>query len=60
MGYLLREMAGYRNRLVHFYHEISTEELYLICTQQITDMENVCEGILLWLKEHPEKVDATV
>ena len=24
----MRRMAGYRNRMVHFYHEISREELY--------------------------------
>ena len=26
---LLRQMAGYRNRMVHFYHEISAEELFI-------------------------------
>src|SRR4030043_1651014 len=25
---LMRRMAGYRNRMVHFYHEISPEELH--------------------------------
>ena len=28
---LLQILAGYRNRLVHFYHEVSVEELYEIC-----------------------------
>lgn len=28
---LLRTLAGYRNRLVHFYDEVSTEELHGIC-----------------------------
>jgi len=28
---LMRRMAGYRNRMVHFYHEISPEELHEIC-----------------------------
>ena len=27
---LMKQMAGYRNRLVHFYHEVSTEELYTL------------------------------
>ena len=27
-----RILAGYRNRMVHFYHEISSQELYEICT----------------------------
>jgi len=28
---LLSTLAGYRNRLVHFYHEVTSEELYEIC-----------------------------
>jgi uncharacterized protein YutE (UPF0331/DUF86 family) len=28
---LMRVLAGYRNRLVHFYHEVSAHELYEIC-----------------------------
>ncbi|MGM0423624.1 MAG: type VII toxin-antitoxin system HepT family RNase toxin [Thermodesulfobacteriota bacterium] len=35
----LRKIAGYRNRMVHFYHEITQEELYNICTSNLTDIE---------------------
>ena len=31
-GSLLRILVGYRNRMVHFYYEISVEELYEICS----------------------------
>ena len=58
-GALLRQMAGYRNRLVHFYHEVSEEELYVLCTRQLSDVERVCEAVLQWLREHPEKLDST-
>ena len=34
----LVEMAGYRNRIVHFYHEITDEELYQILQ---TDLEDI-------------------
>jgi len=44
---LLLLMAGYRNRLVHFYHEVTPTELYAIilnhrrdiveCTRQVLD-----------------------
>lgn len=34
----LRIMAGYRNRLVHFYHEIGPEELHEVCTKDIADI----------------------
>lgn len=30
---LMKTLAGYRNRLVHFYHEVSTDELYEICAR---------------------------
>jgi len=54
---LLRKMAGYRNRLVHFYHEVSKEELYTLCTKHLSEIEQVCEAILTWVRKHPEKVD---
>ena len=56
-GNLLRQMAGYRNRLVHFYHEISQQELYLLCTEKLSDVDSVCDGLLQWLRDHPEKMD---
>lgn len=37
----LRIMAGYRNRLVHFYHEVSHEELFEICSTQLADITAV-------------------
>lgn len=57
---LLRQMAGYRNRMVHFYHEVSQEELYALCTIHLSDLERICEAILRWVQEHPEKVDAAI
>jgi uncharacterized protein YutE (UPF0331/DUF86 family) len=32
-------MAGYRNRLTHFYAEISEEELYRILSENIDDFK---------------------
>lgn len=54
---LLLRMAGYRNRLVHFYHEVSVEELYQICTQGLADIERVLEALERWLREHPDHLD---
>jgi len=42
----LRTLAGYRNRLLHFYDEISNRELYEICTGQLGDIEGVLAAIL--------------
>jgi len=36
----LLQMAGYRNRLVHLYHMIDSEELYEILRQDLADIEN--------------------
>jgi uncharacterized protein YutE (UPF0331/DUF86 family) len=33
------QMAGYRNRIVHFYHEITDEELYEILQNDLHDIE---------------------
>jgi uncharacterized protein YutE (UPF0331/DUF86 family) len=57
---LLREMAGYRNRMVHFYHEVSQEELYALCSLHLSDVERLCEAMLKWLREHPEKLDEAI
>lgn len=54
---LLRLMAGYRNRLTHFYQEVSAEELYEICTMGLADIEYVTGMMEAWIKEHPEKMD---
>ena len=59
-GNLLRQMAGYRNRMVHFYHEVSQEELHLLCTRHFAEIELICEEILKWLNEHPDKTDTTL
>lgn len=57
---LLRKMAGYRNRLVHFYHEVSQRELYSLCTNNLADMERVTDALTAWLRQHPEKLDASI
>jgi uncharacterized protein YutE (UPF0331/DUF86 family) len=54
---ILRRMAGYRNRLVHFYHEISPEELYSICVHNLGDIENIRDTYRRWINTHPEKVE---
>jgi uncharacterized protein YutE (UPF0331/DUF86 family) len=59
-GETLRILAGYRNRLVHFYHEIGEEELYEICRGQLGDIERVLAAFTDWLQRHPEKLDAAL
>jgi uncharacterized protein YutE (UPF0331/DUF86 family) len=59
-GALLRTLAGYRNRLVHFYHEISDLELYTICTQQLGDVETVVAALAAWIEAHPELIDRSL
>ena len=57
---LLKVMAGYRNRLVHFYHEITTEELYDIGKNQLDDILLIKDALLEWLKTNPEKLSETL
>lgn len=53
-GALLREMAGYRNRMVHFYDEVDVEELYEICTIRLGDVETVQDELLDWIRRRTE------
>jgi uncharacterized protein YutE (UPF0331/DUF86 family) len=54
---LLRDMAGYRNRLVHFYNEVTPQELFHIRSSRLADIENVLSGLLRWLQAHPDLID---
>lgn len=54
---LLKVLAGYRNRMVHFYHEITTNELYEICTRELDDVQRAKEALLKWIQAHPEHMD---
>jgi uncharacterized protein YutE (UPF0331/DUF86 family) len=53
----LRLTAGYRNRLVHFYHEVTPDELFEICSRQLSDVEAVADGFRTWLRTNSELVD---
>ena len=54
---LFRKMAGYRNRMVHLYDEVTTEELYRICAEHLDDFDNIIDPIMTWLRKNPEKLD---
>ena len=57
---IFSKLAGYRNRMVHFYDEITDDELYEICTKKLIDIESVLDTLTRWLKEHPEKIDTSL
>jgi len=46
---LFRTLAGYRNRMVHFYHEVSNDEIQDICANHLHDLEAVLEALRQWL-----------
>lgn len=56
-GSLLRRIAGYRNRMVHFYSEVTAKELYLLTTQHINDIDRICDTMIQWMRKHPEMID---
>lgn len=53
---LMRDMAGYRNRMVHFYDEVTAGELFSIGTERLGDIELVLEAMVRWIREHPEAI----
>ena len=48
------EICGYRNRLVHFYHFVTEQELYEICTVRAGDLEDLLALLLAWIEAHPD------
>ncbi|MBE0461828.1 MAG: DUF86 domain-containing protein [Candidatus Aminicenantes bacterium] len=48
-------MAGYRNRMVHFYREVTPQELYYIARDNLKDIEHFIREIASFLKAYQEK-----
>jgi uncharacterized protein YutE (UPF0331/DUF86 family) len=57
---LLSALAGYRNRLVHFYHEVTSEELYEICRNNLDDLLRIKNAFRKWVNENPDSIDETL
>jgi len=57
---IFKTLAGYRNRMIHFYHEISYRELFEICVSDLSEVEGMAEALRRWIKENPEKIDETL
>ena len=55
----LVKMAGYRNRLVHFYDEITPQELYRIVTGDLGDIEQFARYAIKTVRS-PERVGLVV
>lgn len=51
----LRLMAGYRNRLVHFYHEVADKELFSIVKNNLTDIEDFVKEIKVFIEKYREQ-----
>ena len=49
---LMRKMAGYRNRMVHFYHEITPEELHEVCLNHLNEIKLLADRLVQWTKDH--------
>lgn len=45
-------MTGYRNRLVHIYHEVSERELFLIAKNNLSDMEGFVKEIKVFIETY--------
>jgi len=49
---ILVKMAGYRNRMVHLYHEVSSEEIYYILQNHLNDLEKFISAIVLFMEKY--------
>ena len=57
---IMQKLAGYRNRLVHFYHNVSADELYEICASRLGDIEAIANSLRSWLATHSDRLDETL
>jgi uncharacterized protein YutE (UPF0331/DUF86 family) len=49
--HLMRQMAGYRNRMVHFYHEITPKELFDICHNHLDEIKFLLNALTRWASQ---------
>lgn len=52
---VLYTMAGYRNRMVHLYREVTPQELYRIARDNLKDIERFVKEIASFIKAYQEK-----
>ena len=52
----LIKMAGYRNRMVHFYKEISAEELYDILLNELKDIETFLVEMEIFIRKYKSQI----
>jgi uncharacterized protein YutE (UPF0331/DUF86 family) len=52
----LVSMARYRNRMVHFYDEVTERELFELLTTRLDDFEKVIGDVTQWMAKHPDRV----
>jgi uncharacterized protein YutE (UPF0331/DUF86 family) len=52
---MLIEMAGYRNRMVHFYKEVTPEEMYEIVTTHLPDFDRVIRELVFFIRMYEAK-----
>jgi uncharacterized protein YutE (UPF0331/DUF86 family) len=57
-GQTLVKMAGYRNRMVHYYKEIKPDELFDILHNDLGDFENFIREIEAFLKNYLRQAPA--
>ena len=53
-------LAGYRNRMVHFYHEVGPGELFEVCSDRLGDVEAVLDAVLHWCRSNPDRFDRSL
>lgn len=57
---LMRKLAAYRTRLVHFYHDVSEDELFEICATRLGDVERIVNVLRSWLVNNQDLLDETL
>lgn len=53
---LFERLAGYRNRMVHVYDEVTPAELYTICTEHLGDVERLAGALRAWIAGHADEM----
>jgi len=53
----MRQMAGYRNRMVHFYDEVSASELFRLCSSRLGEVDGLLAELTRWTRGQLGKME---
>ena len=57
---VIGDRLAWLDKMVHFYHEVTFEELYEICCGELGDLLKIRNAFLDWIERNPDRIDGAL